>query len=282
MSALAIRSARRPLRVIVAFAIFFAAGCQAMGPSGGMGSQDEVPYPAGCGAHGLSPLRCSMIVDQLARAAGITTAEAVAIGLLGDPGCGEAQDTLCTRTTPFIVRARFHLPDGRALEQSQFCGVGGQYSILCTEHPDVYVSVPTDGYGDVPCVGDDLSSCATRFPGPDPVAANAERPVSVETLVIPLDHVGNYSVEVGEGTLANGILETSTMTLDEGGPATYLLSEGGIRLVLKSAESDGRPFDNYYAHGRRDGLERFTARVEFKVQRYDAGAAITLRDILVR
>jgi hypothetical protein len=58
---------------------------------------------------------------------------------------------LCTRTNQFIVRVRFQMADGRSAEQSLFCGVGGQFSALCTENPEINISSPTlSGYRDVP------------------------------------------------------------------------------------------------------------------------------------
>jgi hypothetical protein len=181
----------------------------------------------------------------------------------------------------FVVRVRFVLPDGRSLEESQFCGVGGQYTILCSDDPEIAVSVPTDGYFDVPCAGDGVDTCATRQPEPPPAVAAAAVPVHVDRLVVPIDHVGAYVIPVGEGSLANGILQESTIGLAEEPPGV-LTSDAGIRLRIDSLEADGRPFDNSYVHGRRDGLERFRAWVEFEIEDFNPGAAFTLTDIVVR
>jgi hypothetical protein len=174
------------------------------------------------------------------------------------------------------------MADGTSLEASQFCGVGGQYSILCTDHPEIAIDVPSAGYFDVPCTGDDTSSCATKLPGPDPAAAAAAQALDVPHLDIPIDHTGAYRIELGDGSLANGILEDSGMSVTEPSPARFLLDESGVRLQIESLEPDGRPFDNYYIHGRRQGVERFRATLRFTVLSFEPGAVLSLEGIFVR
>ena len=267
---------------LLALASVLLAGCELIG-AGGAGPQVPLPYPAGCPAFDLSPGRCAAIVDALASRAGIVPHEATAIELLGD-SCAEGNDgtRLCTRTTQFVVRVRFTMADGTRLEESQFCGVGGQFTILCTDDPEIHVGLPTEAYFDVPCSGDDMSSCATRMPGPDTAAAAAEQPIDVPHLDVPIDHAGAFGIEVGHGSLANGILEESGMSVNDQAPAGFLLDESGVRLLIESLEPDGRPFDNYYLHGRREGVERFRATLRFNVLSFEPGAVLTIQDIYVR
>ena len=267
---------------LLALASVLLAGCEMSG-AGGAGPQVPLPYPAGCPAFDLSPGRCAAIVDALASQAGIVSPEATAIELLGD-SCAEGNDgtRLCTRTTQFVVRVRFTMADGTRLEESQFCGVGGQFTVLCTDDPEILAGLPTEAYFDVPCSGDDTSSCATRMPGPDTAAAAAERPLDVRNLAVPIDHAGAFVIDVGDGSLANGILEDSGMSVIDQAPARFLLDDTGVRLQIESLEPDGRPFDNYYLHGRREGVERFRATLRFNVLSFEPGAVLTVQDIYVR
>ena len=263
-------------------AALFIAGCSVI-EDGLSRDGAAVPYPAGCPRYQLSPIRCTAIVEALAERVGTTPEQAATIWLLGDPQCRTTggQQVLCTRTTQFIVRVRFDMPDGGALEESQFCGVGGQSSILCSDDPEIALWVPSDGYGDIPCTGEAPDTCATPLPPPDPAAVALAKPLVVDRLEIPIDHVGAYVIPLGEGSLANGLLEASSMEL-AAKPVGVVLADRGIRLRLESLEADGRPFDNRYVHGRRAGVERFRAWIELEVLALAPGATITLEHITIR
>lgn len=51
---------------------------------------------------------------------------------------------------------------------------------------------------------------------------------------------------------------------------------------MRSLEEDGLPFRNIYDHGWRDGVERVEVVVRFEVLRFEPGAVLSLRDLLVR
>jgi hypothetical protein len=55
-----------------------------------------------------------------------------------------------------------------------------------------------------------------------------------------------------------------------------------VLLDVRSMEPDGRPFDNYYLHGWREGLERVEAVLVFEVRRFEPGAVLSIEDIVVR
>ena len=247
------------------------------------GPGDPVPYPAGCPRFDLSPRRCAALVEALAQRSNIVPARASQILLLDDAGCEDETGRVgpCLRTTMFVVRVRFVMPDGQTLEESQFCGVGGQYSILCSEDPQIAIVAPTDGYYDVPCTGEAPETCATKHPAPPADAVAAARPIAVDRLVVPIDHVGAYAIELGEGSLANGILEESSIAL-QAEPPGVLTTDSGVRLRVESLEADGRPFDNYYLHGRREGVERVRAWIEFEIEAFKPGSALTFVGIAVR
>lgn len=213
--------------IVLSLAAAVVAGCQLLsGALPGGDPNEPHSYPAGCVVFDLSPRRCTLIVEELARRDGISVSDATSIDLLGDPGCGDNNQP-CVRTTSFVVRVRFHLASGAIREESQFCSVGGQYSILCTETPEIELILPVqNGYRDIPCNGEPARTaspaeqaanqtipptCPTPFPSPEPAIAAAEQPMLVPSLDIPIDHVGEYHVALGQGTLANGLLEETSM-----------------------------------------------------------------------
>ena len=244
-------------------------------------TESPLPYPVGCAAFDLSAHRCKAIVDALAAQLDVRPSDATSIELLGDPGCGAGVP--CIRTGSFVVRVRFHMPDGSAPEDSMLCGVGGQYSILCTESPEVQVLADPlhEGYHDIPCTGETLESCATPVPAIDPGAAADARPLLVQAMDIPLDRIGPYSVDLGGATLPNGILSAASFTLADVHPTTWSTTEDGVRLVIESLDG-GPPFSNVYEHGWRPGVERVIARAVFEITAADPGAVMGIRDVVVR
>jgi hypothetical protein len=246
-------------------------------------AESPLPYVHGCAAFHLSAHRCQAIVDALAARLKIKPSEATSIELLGDPGCGGSPGVPCIRSTSFVVRVRFHMADGRAPEDSVFCGVGGQYSILCTESPEIYVSADLmhEGYLDHPCAGEPPAGCASPVPTIDPAAAADARPLLVKAINIPLDRVGAYSVDLGNATLANGILTDASFTLADVHPTTWSTTEDGVRLVVESLDG-GPPFLNSYDHGWRPGVERVVAKAVFEISATQPGAVMPIRDVAVR
>jgi len=268
--------------VAIGLALATLTGCGFLGSAD---PQGPVSYPAGCGAFDLSPRRCQFIVGSLAREADVDLGLVHSIELLGDPGCQENIErlpgepaVLCMRTVSFVVRVRFTLVDGTVRERDQLCGVGGQYSFRCSERPEIEVNVPTADYFDVPCSGDGVSGCATPLPEPDPETLLAASPVVVPRLDIPIDHLGRHAVALGGGTLANGLLRTSTLTLEDPMPTDVLLGSA-VRLEVTPVDPRDPPFSNYYEHGWVDGVQAFSAALTFDVAWFEPGAVISITDI---
>jgi hypothetical protein len=249
-------------------------------------------------AFDLSPRRCTLIVQELARNNGISVSDATSIDLLGDPGCGDHPNQPCSRTTYFVVRVRFNFTNNVTREESLFCGTPyDHYTILCSESPEIQLVLPIqNGYHDVPCNGPPARTaspaeqmenqtipptCPTRFPDPDPAAAAAEQPLLVPSMDIPIDHVGEYHILLGRGTLANGILEVTSMKAADAHPSSFFL-RGPMYLELTSLKPGGLPFDNYFMHGRVEGTEPFSARLTFEVMAFDPGAVLQIREVVIR
>lgn len=245
-----------------------------------------LPYPDGCAAYHLSERRCAYIVAWAKTQAGIGDADSVTIELLGDPACkdGQAQQR-CDFTRAggqFVVRVRITPAVGSASEQSVFCGIWGQYSLLCTDTPEIRISSPTmGGYRDVPCSGDPPVGCATPLPTVEPIASVAAQPLDLGSLRIPIDHVGSYAIPVGEAVLPNGILSEAVFGLVDDMPSDILMKPGaGMFLTITSLEG-GPAFDNYYMRGWHAGTERVQVTLTFDVEWFRPGAMIEATGIQV-
>jgi hypothetical protein len=138
------------------------------------------------------------------------------------------------------------------------------------------------GYHDVPCAGEPPAGCATPVPSIDVKLAADAVPIQVPSHVVSIDHAGLYEVTLGSGSLPNGILTQATYQLSDPWASDVTYRESAPRVVIRSLEPDGRPFDNVYEHGWRDGLERVEAVLLFDVKRFDPGATVEVRDVVVR
>jgi len=275
---------RRPLAVLaLGLVALVSGGCQLLGlPGSSPDPELGIAYPDGCAAYELSPRRCKAIVERMSQKVGIAGREVTRIELLPDKSCGPPDpNILCGG--PFVVRVRFRFRDGGSAEDSVFCGgIGGQYTILCTETPEIRISSRADGYRDIPCAGEPPDGCATPLPTLQPSAAKASRPIAIEARDVAIDHVGHYEIPLGQAVLPNGILTEARFSLRD--PLTQALSVGdaGVLLDVRSVDPGAPPFENYYMRGWHEGTETVEAVVIFDVLSFEPGALLELRDILVR
>ena len=240
-----------------------------------------VPYPDGCAAYRLSDRRCAYIVDWAKKEAGIGAGDPVSVELLGDHACPSDDTVPCgvMRTMAFIVRVRLTTQSGESSDHPVFCGLGGEMTLLCTERPRIWISTPMNGYTDVPCQTEN-GPCATPLPTIDPAAAAAAEPLSVPSLDIVIDHIGAYSIPVGEAVLPNGILSEAAFGLADDMPSSVLLNPGFMYLEVTSLEG-GPPFDNYYRRGWHDGTERVQVTLTFTVEWMEADTVLEVTGIRV-
>lgn len=243
-------------------------------------------YPDACATFQLSQRRCDYIVNWARRDAGLGEADPAAIELLGDPACPGSRDARpcgIMRTMAFVVRVRVIPADGEPSDHPVFCGILSAYTLLCTDRPKIRVITPTtNGYWDVPCSGEAPDApCAPPIPTIDPAAASGARAFSVSDLHIPIDHVGPYSIALGEAILPNGVLTDATLTLADDSPANLLLEGGRVELVLSSLDG-GLPFENAYTHGWRPGTERVAVTLEFSVEWFEPGAELVVAEATVK
>ncbi|MEA2653773.1 MAG: hypothetical protein QOI37_1000 [Chloroflexota bacterium] len=137
------------------------------------------------------------------------------------------------------------------------------------------------GYTDVPCTGEAPENpCASPVPSPDASALAAARALEVSRLEIPIDHVGNYRVPVGEARLPNGLLSEAAFGLSNDSPTNFLVSSDGVFLQIVSLDG-GLPFENIYAHAWHKGVERVSATLTFTVETFDPGAVLEVTNLTV-
>ena len=266
------------MRTLLAAAtiVVLVAGCSTF-QVGGRGGNPDVgaAYPDGCAAFNLSARRCKAILDWAMAQPAAAKRVPTSVEMLGDPGCGAGTDphVLCMRSTSFVVRMRLHFEGGGASDEPLFCGVGGQYSLLCTETPEIPLYGSTfGGYWD--------TTGATPPPIPAKLLA-ASRPLSVATLDIPVDHLGHYEIEAGRAVVPMGILTHATVRLENPQTQSLTVSEDGVRFVIRSAEPGAKPFNNLYERGWHDGVEEVVAVIVFDVTSFQPGAVLQMRDLVL-
>lgn len=243
-------------------------------------------YREACAKFNLSQRRCDYIVNWARAEAGLAESDPAAIELLGDPACpGELDAMSCgiARTTHFVVRVRVTPAAGEPSEHPVFCGILSETSLLCTEQPKIRIITPTtNGYWDVPCSGEaPENACATPLPSIDPGDAASAIPLTITGLAIPIDHPGDYSLDLGMVTLPNGVLTEAAVTLADDHPTKLLLNPGFLNLVLRSTET-GEVIDNAYTHGWHMGTERVAVTLEFSVEQFESGTELVIADATVR
>jgi hypothetical protein len=137
-----------------------------------------------------------------------------------------------------------------------------------------------NGYRDVPCAGEAPEHpCASPLPSIDPAAATQSEPLVIDSLDVPIDRTGPYEVRLGQATIPNGILSDASFSLGDDSPGDLLL-DGALVLSVESLDG-GPPFDNLYRHGWRPGTERVRVTLTFRVEWFEPGAALGIRDLVV-
>jgi hypothetical protein len=241
-----------------------------------------LPYPEGCVVYGLSERRCAFIVDEARLQLPPGSGDVEKVELLGDPDCPENTSTCyVVRTMAFVVRIRLTTAGGVENDYPIFCGVGGQYSYACTETPEIGVpSLGNSGYWDTPCSGEAPVGCASPLPSIDPGAAADAVSLEIGALDIPIDHAGDFKIPLGTTTIPNGQLSEASLRI--AGTSGWFLVEGGLRLNVTSLDPSRPPFDNAHAHGWYPGVEEVSVALEFTILQADAGAVLSIADVVVR
>jgi hypothetical protein len=229
-------------------------------------------YPAACEARDFPPRRCASIVSRARTEAGIDPSENVAIELLPfEP------DGVFRLSGEQVALVRFHLIDGRLVDQDVWC-IGITFSPSCTENAEISAAAGVDR--DVPCSGEAPAECATEPPTPPPAAVAGATAFTLESVDVPIDHLGEYRIELGHATLANGYLSDLSLGIADPRPETYWIGTG-VRLEIES-EIPGRPPVGSLYRDPYDGPEPVTIYLAFEVTEYDSPGVLSIRDVVVR
>jgi hypothetical protein len=110
----------------------------------------------------------------------------------------------------FTVRLTF--TDGTTSDESMCGGIPTGPGCMDTPRLEARSIVQEGGgYRDVPCPDPPpAAGCGTPLPTLQPIAIAAARPLTVDQLKIPIDHVGAYEVPLGEAVLANGVVSSAS------------------------------------------------------------------------
>jgi len=249
---------------------------------------------AGCGIFAAAPLtpqpcgqvysvpRCLAMTDEAASRSGKTRDDVTAIVIVPDPPPPDG--ILVTRGGAAAIKVRLTFKDGTSRD-ARMCG-GIPYGTACMDAPRLEARTSVGeggGYHDVPCPdGSPPHSCGTPLPTLEAAAVAAARPLSVVRFPIPIDHVGAYDVSLGEASLPNGVASVASFAFVDDWPVDVSLKDGVAQIEIRSLEPDGKPFQNYYDHGWRPGVERVEAVLVFDVLWFEKGAVLAIRDVVVR
>jgi hypothetical protein len=266
-----VRWRRSAISVVLAWLL---AGCTTSAPA------DMPPSPQPC-AEVYGAQQCLALTDEAAAQSARTRDDVTAIDVVPFP---TTQDGfLITRSGGgFNVRLTFR--DGTTAETPMCPGVSMGPACSPNQRLEARSSVADGGgYHDVPCPdGSPPHTCGTPLPTFEPAAVAGARPLSVARFQIPIDHVGAYEVTLGEASLPNGVVTVASFEFADDWPLDVSLGEGVAQINLRSLEPDGNPFQNYFDHGWRPGVERAEALLAFEVLWFEKDAVLDIRNVVVR
>ena len=242
------------------------AGCSVLGPKAG---------PRAC-AQVYAAVRCQVMLDTAAVKLAVARSDIVSMDVLPD-------ETKGARLAAPEIIVRVALADGSAKDVPMGC-FGVSLAPACTDDPHLTArsTIHGGGYYDVPCDGAPPAGCATPVPSADPSAVASAEPLRIDRLDIPIDHVGDYEVTLGEATLPNGLLTDADFAFVDRWPTGVTILEGEGRLQVRALDAGSPPFSSIYEQGWRPGVERVEAFLSFHVDRFDPGAVLSIRDVVVR
>ncbi len=222
------------------------------------------------------------MTDAAASQAGRTRDDVTATVIVPDPP--PKNGVLVTLGGAAPINVRITLTDGTTRD-TLMCG-GLAMGPICTDTQRLEARsglADGEGYKDVPCPdGASPNTCGRPLPSLEPAAVTAARPLSIATASIPIDHLGAYEVSLGKASLPNGIVSEASFAFADTWPTDISLEGGEAHIDLRSLEPDGKPFQNYYEHGWRHGVERVEAVLVFHVLWFEKGAVLDIRDVVVR
>jgi hypothetical protein len=227
--------------------------------------------------------RCLAMTDEAASRIGRTRDDVTTVVIVPDPPPPDG--ILQTLGGAPSINVRLTFADGSTTDARMCGGIAGGPACTDVQRLEARSSVgdAAGGYHDVPCPdGSAPHSCGTPLPTLEPAAIAAARPLSVARFPIPIDHVGVYQVSLGKALLPNGVARLASFAFVDDWPLDVGLHDGVAQIGLCSLEPDGKPFQNYFDHGWRPGVERVEAVLSFQVLWFKQGAVLQVRDVMVK
>jgi hypothetical protein len=254
--------------IVLLIAALALAGCDTI--AGAFPKPAPTPQPCG---QVYNAVRCLAITDAAASQLGTTREDVVSIDAVPDPTPEVRDGVTILQTLGGARRLNFlvTLADG-TVHQVGMCG-GVDMGPPCVDDPHLtWTSVTQGGYHDVPEGSSPVPSAA---PGDLEMATE----LHIDRLDIPIDRTGPHEIVLGEAWLPNGLLTTAELSLVDVWPTDLSIVDGRVRLEVRA---DGRPIQNIYEHGWREGTELVEAVLVFDVVHFDPGAKLSITDVVVR
>ena len=226
----------------------------------------EARQPKPC-AVVYSVARCDAMTDIVAADIDKNRDDVTAVAIVPDAPPGGVH-----LSAGWHIRVRIALRDG-SIHDKEICG-GVLHEAACLDDPRLQFRSAIDGYRDVP-------EGSSPVPALESSATREASPIRIASLSIPIDRLGEQEVEVGDGSIPNGVWTVGTFEFAEPWPEDVALRDATVVLELRSLERGGKPFENMYVHGWRDGVERVRAVVRFDVLWFRPGATLELRNVSV-
>ena len=233
----------RRLLAMTAVAAFVACACSMLP----MASESRQPKPC---AVVYSVARCDAMIDIVAADIDKNRDDVTAVAIVPDAPPGGVH-----LSAGWHIRVRIALRDG-TIHDKEICG-GVLHEPACLDDPRLQIRSTLEAYHDVP-------EGSSPVPASDASAKQAASPIRVTSLSIP-----------------NGVWSVGTFDFADAWPDDLALRDADVVLELRSLEGDGKPFDNAYIHGWRDGVERVQAVLRFDVLWFRPGATLELRNVSV-
>ncbi|MGZ9275594.1 MAG: hypothetical protein ACXW4L_00590 [Candidatus Limnocylindrales bacterium] len=255
---------------LVLMAALLLTGCDALAGA----FPNAAPTPQPCGRI-YKAVQCSAITDAAALQLETTREDVVSIDVVPGPTPEVRDGVTILPTLGGAPRMNLlvTLADGTT-RQVSMCG-GVSMEPQCVVDPHLIANTVTQGgYHDVPEGSSPVPSAAAD------ALADATG-LRIDRLDIPIDHTGLNEIVLGEARLPNGLLTTADFELVDGWPAALSIVDGRVTLEVRSQE-DGKPIQNIYEHGWRTGIEGVDAVLVFEVFRFEPGATLSIRDVVVR
>ena len=214
-----------------------------------------------------SVARCDAMTDIVAADIDKNREDVVSVAIVPDAPPGGVH-----LSAGWHVRVRIALRDG-SIHDKEICG-GVVHEPACLDDPQLEIRSTIDAYRDIP----DGSS---PIPALTPSAKDEATPIERASVSIPIHRVGPQEVVVGEGSIPNGVWSVGTFDFADAWPDDIALRDAIVVLELRSLERDGKPFENAFVHGWREGVERVRAILHFDVLWFRPGATLELRNVSV-